>query len=107
MDDPKEKRKHPRQPLDGRLRISWHDSNGASRECTARIVDASESGFRVVLPDRLELRSYVFIYADRYNFKSAACVRYSVRSGMHHAAGLEFTGGMRFRMPQYSLQSVE
>ena len=96
MDCEKDKRRHPRQPLDGKLRIAWHDSNGASHDSVALIVDASESGFRILLPDRLELRSYVHIRVDRYKFKSMACVRFSVRSGMNYCTGLEFVGGVRF-----------
>ena len=101
MGDHKEFRKHARQPLDGRLRISWQDANGATRQCNGRIVDASESGFRIVLPERLELRSYVYLRVERYNFKTMACVRYCVRSGINCAAGLEFSGGVRFPVLQF------
>ena len=106
MGDSKESRKHPRQPLDGRLKISWQDANGATHQSVGRIVDASESGFRIVLPDRLEQRSYVCLQVERYNFKSMACVRYSVRSGINFSAGLEFSGGVRFPLAQFPERAV-
>ncbi len=101
-----EARKHSRQPLEGRLKISWQDSGGRSYDSIGRIVDASESGFRIILPDRLELRSYVYLRAERYNFKTMACVRYCVRSGINHCAGLEFSGGVRFPLPQFPKEAV-
>ena len=106
MDGGRENRRHARRSLDGRLKISWFDSSGGSHDSVARIVDASESGFRIVLPDRLELRSFVHIRLERYNFKTMACVRYSVRSAMNYSAGLEFAGGIRFQMPQPGVELV-
>src|SRR5258708_3687023 len=105
MGDSKDNRKHLRQPLDGRLKISWQDASGATHQSNGRIVDASESGFRIVLPDRLELRSYVCLRVERYNFKTMACVRYSVRSGINFSAGLEFSGGVRFTVPQFPIEA--
>ena len=106
MADPKEKRKHQRLPIDGKLKVSWTEATGASKECLGHIVDASESGFRVVVSQHLEVRSYVHVRVDRYGFRAVACMRYSVRSGHHHAAGLEFAGGVQFRMPQTQDQAA-
>jgi hypothetical protein len=106
MGENKESRKHPRHPLDGRLKVSWQDAGGRTHESIGRIVDASESGFRVVMPDRLESRSYVHLRVDRYGFKAMACVRYSVRKGITYSAGLEFSGGVRFPLPQFSEEAV-
>ena len=106
MGDHQEYRKYARQPMDGRLRISWQDANGSIHDVNGRIVDASESGFRIILHERLELRSFVYLRMERYKFKSTACVRYCVRSGLNCAAGLEFSGGVRFPLPQSPSEAV-
>lgn len=69
-------------------------------------MDASESGLRVLLPERLELRSYVYARVEHYNFKATACVRYCVRSGINWSAGLEFAQGLQFPVPQFPSEAV-
>jgi len=92
--------------MSSKLHLAWTDSSGRTIECNGRIVDASESGFRIVLPKRLEVRSYVQLHATSFGFRGMACVRYAVRSGIDYAAGLEFAGGVRFAVPELLAQSA-
>ena len=92
--------------MDGKLRVAWQTPNGTSRECVGKITDVSESGFRLMLPYRVEPRSYLCLRLDKIGFKASACVRYCVRSGMDFATGLEFTGGAKFVVSEEAAVSV-
>jgi hypothetical protein len=80
--------------------VMWTDRQGHERFATARSIDVCESGIRILVPEPLPERSYVRLRADKIALAGSASVRTCLKKGTKYVAGLEFSGGMKWKRPQ-------
>jgi hypothetical protein len=92
-------RRHARSDQTAPIRIAWKDSAGVDRMINGTVLDISQSGLRVQLPDPIEARAYVTLHAPRLGLQGSASVRSCERKGMKYIAGLEFSAGLKWKPP--------
>ena len=93
-------RRHPRSVVAAPVQLSWTDGNGHERLVTARVVDISENGMRVESPEALVPGVYVNFRAERLHLLGSASVRSCKKQGTKYLAGLEFSGGLKWKPKQ-------
>ena len=94
-------RRHDRTALDAAVQLSWTDRNGHETFANARLVDISESGMRVLMPEHLAEQTYVSFRAYQLNLQGTASVRRCRRQGTKYLVGLEFSGGLKWKPGNY------
>lgn len=83
------------------MRVYWREENGRENYAVAITSDLSECGMSIIIPDRIEVRTYVQVKSDKHpELSGTASVRYCVRKGLNYAVGLEFSGGAKLKTPQ-------
>jgi len=70
---------------------------GEQKFAYARILDVSESGMRVELREPLAKQAYVSLRAEQIGLQGSASVRSCVKQGGKYLAGLEFSGGLKWK----------
>jgi hypothetical protein len=88
-------RRYPRFPYSGSIRIAWDDPAGYRKTVKAELLDLSEGGMRLSVPEAIPIGAYVFIDYPKLGISASASVRYCRRGVMKYAIGVEFTGGFR------------
>jgi len=79
------------------VQLVWKDRQDIDRFMKGRILDVSESGIRVELPDPLDRQTYVTLQAASLGLHGSASVRSCVRKGMKYIVGLELSGGLKWK----------
>jgi hypothetical protein len=97
MSERAERRRKNRIRINDFMRITWVDRNDKYFATKAACLDASETGLRIEVPERMDPRSYVNIRADRYGLAAAASVRHVVQAGLKYRIGLEFHPGQAWK----------
>ena len=93
-----QKRKQEREPFEAKLRVYWQEAGGRENLAVAKTVDISESGLSILIPNRIEPRTYVQVKADNHpELCGTASVRFCTRKGMNYLVGLEFGGGAKLK----------
>ena len=93
-----QKRKQEREPFTAKLRVYWQEPSGRENFALATTVDISESGLSILIPNRIEPRTYVQVKADSHpELCGTASVRFCTRQGMNYNIGLEFGGGAKLK----------
>jgi PilZ domain len=90
-------RRHPRSDQSAPIQLVWKDRQDIDRFMNGRILDVSESGIRVELPDPLERQTYVTLQSASLGLHGTASVRSCVRKGMKYIVGLELSGGLKWK----------
>lgn len=90
-------RRHLRSEFNSPVQLSWTDRNGNEQRVSARIVDISETGVRVESPEPLVPGVYVSFRAERLRLQGSASVRVCKKQGTKYLAGLEFSGGLKWK----------
>ena len=90
-------RRHERSEISGLVQLSWKDRAGADKFSTARVLNISEVGMRIELPEPLPEQSYVTLRADKLKLIGRASVRTCQRKGSRYWIGLEFSGDMKWK----------
>jgi len=100
----KEVRRHRRTQMQARFRVMFRDGFGRERVGSARAVDISQTGVKLLLPERVNQKDVVQIESMPHKLNGAAQVRYCARAGMDYVIGLEFCAGMQYSgaVPQNS-----
>jgi len=62
-----------------------------------RLVDISEAGMRVEVPEPLEKLTYLTVRADGLGIHGTASVRSCTRKGLKYVVGLEFSAGLQYK----------
>jgi len=93
-------RRHPRAEIAAPIQLSWTDHNGQERLVSGRILDIPENGMRVESPEPVVPRAYVNFRAERLNLQGSASVRSCKKQGTKYLAGLEFSGGLKWKPKQ-------
>lgn len=91
-------RRYERSLLAGEVRAAWQD-HGVFRISKARLIDFSEGGIQIELPERVEVRLPIHLRAELYNLDGYALVRYCRRVGQRFRVGLRFSEGVRLEQP--------
>ncbi len=90
-------RRHSRTPRTDPVQLSWRDRNGNAQVSRGRLVDISEAGMRVEVPEPLEKLTYLTVRADGLGIHGTASVRSCTRKGLKYVVGLEFSGGLQYK----------
>ena len=93
-----QKRRQEREPFEAKLRVYWQEASGKENFALASTVDISDSGLSIMIPNRIEPRTYVQVKADKHpELCGTASVRFCTRKGMNYCIGLEFGGGAKLK----------
>jgi hypothetical protein len=90
-------RRHERLPQTASVQVSWKDRLGNEKFANAEILDVSEEGMRVKLPESLVEHTLVTLRSDRPALHGRASVRSCARLGARYLVGLEFIGGLQWK----------
>ena len=71
-----------------RLRVSWQDGQGRLCASDAKIIDASESGLAIEVPQPLPPLAKVRLRSGQRHLEGNATVRYCRQSGARYRVGL-------------------
>lgn len=94
-----QKRRQDREPFECKLRVYWQEPGGHDNYAVATTVDLSESGLSILIPNRIEPRTFVQVKADDHpELSGTASVRFCVRKGLNYNVGLEFSGGAKLKV---------
>ena len=98
------RRRHRRYAVDGAvLEVSWLDVSGRMQSTRSRVLNISEDGIALQLPDEvMPLR--VRFRCDRLKIEGVGAVRQCRRTGAKYLVGLEFTDGLHWRAPESDIQ---
>jgi hypothetical protein len=82
------------------LRVSWLGSNGTLKMVPqARVLNISEEGIAVEIPEPAQLVSRVKLQSDKHRLLGEGTVRHCRRIGSKYVIGIEFVDGLRWRPP--------
>jgi hypothetical protein len=88
-----EKRRDIRQPIAGKLRVLWEDSEGKPQICIAELVDISSKGLKIRVDLQMPPRTDVSVNDRERGIMGRGCVRYCRFEKGKYSVGLEFSGG--------------
>jgi PilZ domain len=92
-----ELRRHARAPKSAQIQLVWKDRHGVDKFMNGRVVDVSEAGIRVEVPEPLEKQTYLTLQAASLGLHGSASVRTCARKGTKYVAGLEFSAGLKWK----------
>ena len=64
----------------------------------AALLDISEAGLRLAVPEEIPIRTFVFIDDPTLGISTNATVRHCKRNVMKYVIGVEFSGGFRLKV---------
>jgi len=99
-------RRHPREPLAGRVRISWAPPGGQTQYVVCMGLDISESGLRISSKEALPVGQYVHLQIDELGLRGPASVRSCSRTSIRHEIGLEFSNGLKWKKLEAAVVSA-
>ncbi len=77
--------------------IAWTEANGTDRFLRVAIIDISEAGMHIQVPEPLQERMYVTVRAETFDVHGTGSVRSCIRKGLRYRVGLEFTAGLKWK----------
>ena len=92
-------RRHQREPISGRVRITWSPAAGQAQYVVCEAMDISETGVRISSKEALPVGQYVQMQIDALGMRGPASVRSSRHASLRHEIGLEFSNGLRWKKP--------
>lgn len=98
----KDLRRTRRYAVDGdTLRVGWLAPNETLKVVQqSRVLNISEEGIALELPEPAEVFSRVKLSSDRHKLLGEGTVRHCRRVGSKYIVGIEFTDGLRWRPPE-------
>ncbi len=87
-------RRHPRQPFEAQVQVTWKDSRGLLKNIRARFVDLSAEGACLETDIPIPSRTSITINSARYGSLGTASVRHCVRHTLRYYVGVEFTSSL-------------
>ena len=90
-------RRHPREAIAGRVRVSWAPAGGPTQYLVCNAVDISESGLRISSKEALPVGQYIHFQFDGAGLRGPASVRSCCRTSIRNEIGLEFSNGVHWR----------
>ena len=96
----KDVRRHRRFAVhNSSLRVSWLDVQGQLKMAVARVLNVSESGMAVELPEKPLPTSMVRFQSEKHRLSGTAAVRHAYRFSSKWVVGVEFSDGLRWMPP--------
>jgi hypothetical protein len=92
-----ELRRHARSAKSAPVQVAWKDRQGGDNVIRGTIIDVSESGIRIELPEPLEKQTYVTLQSVSLGLHGSASVRTCTRKGVKYVVGLELSGGLKWK----------
>jgi hypothetical protein len=77
--------------------VSWKDRSGNEKFANAEVVDVSEAGMQIKVPEAFAEQTLVTLRSHRLELHGRASVRRCVRKGAKYLVGLEFLGGLKWK----------
>jgi len=90
-------RRHVRSEKSAPVQLVWKDRQGLDKFMNGRVMDASESGIRIEVPEPLDKQTYLTLQSPSLGLHGSASVRTCTRKGMKYVVGLEFSGGLKWK----------
>jgi hypothetical protein len=84
------------------MSISWDDAHGQTKFAIAKGNNICENGVALRVNEPLPVRSYVLLHSESLHLSGTAAVRYCLRGNGCYSVGLEFSGGMKYKIPSGS-----
>ena len=93
-------RRHRRYKVSaGLMQVSWVDMSGNAKAARTRILNISEDGMSLLLPEAaMPLR--IRFQSDRYNVKGLGIIRYCKSAGPSFIVGVQFTEDLHWSPPE-------
>jgi len=92
-----ELRRHTRSAKSAPVQVGWKDRQGADNVIRGTIIDVSESGIRIELPEPLDKQTYVTLQSPSLGLHGSASVRTCTRKGVKYVVGLELSAGLKWK----------
>ncbi|HEY3740293.1 MAG TPA: PilZ domain-containing protein [Bryobacteraceae bacterium] len=92
-------RRDNRLNFPGKVSLTWSDEASHPFARNGECLDISPSGLKVKLDSNIPIRTVVTVKAKELELHGSASVRSCVRTGSKYTIGLEFVGGMKWRIP--------
>jgi hypothetical protein len=83
----------------GLMQLYWVDMNGNAKAARTRILDISEDGMSLLLPEAA-MPVRVRFHSDRYNVRGLGIVRYCKSAGPNFVIGVQFTENLHWSPPE-------
>jgi hypothetical protein len=99
---PLDLRRTERVPALQPISISWDDGHGEPKFAIAKGSNICENGVGLRVNEPLPLRSFVSLHSESLRLSGTAAVRYCLRGNGCYSVGLEFSGGMKYKIPSGS-----
>lgn len=97
----KDLRRHRRYTVTNSvLRVSWLDIGSHLKMALVRVLNVSEGGMALELPEQPLPQSQIRFQSERHKVVGSAKVRHSRRNGTKWIVGVEFTEGIRWAPPE-------
>lgn len=93
-------RREGRLKYTGKINLTWSDESGHPFAQNCDCIDVSAAGLKIKLDSHIPLRTVVTVWARDLALHGSASVRSCVRKGLKYTIGLEFVGGMKWKLPQ-------
>jgi hypothetical protein len=90
-------RRHERVPQAAPVQVSWRDRLGNEKFASAEVLDLSEAGMRIKVPESVGEQTLVTLRSDRLALHGRASAKSCVRQGAKYLVGLEFVGGLNWK----------
>ncbi len=81
-----------------RLRVSWQDGQGRLCVSDAKVINASESGLAIEVPQPLPPLAKVRLRSGQRDLEGNATVRYCRSSGARYRVGLQLDDRLRWEL---------
>ena len=87
------------------LPVAWLGLTGSLNMVqNSRVLNISEEGIAVELPQPAKLASRVKLEAEKHRLLGEGTVKHCHRSGARYVVGIEFADGLRWRAPEGPIQ---
>jgi len=92
-------RKDGRFAYRGKISLTWANQNGDPCALNGQCLDVSSRGIKVKVDSEIPTRTVVTVNARDLALHGSASVRACNRAGGRYIIGLEFVGGLKWRLP--------
>jgi len=98
-------RRQDRTEISVPVQLTWTDRLGHDNFATGQSLDINDWGIRVQIAVPLTERTYVSLRAEQLQLAGRASVRSCRKLGTKYLVGLEFSGGVKWKLPRKHTQA--